>query len=117
MGQEQCKNGARITYLTNVSEQKRGDQQGKGECKRRTRDILDVRVFLSKDERNNGKENPTTYQKTELQLIIAECQELHLIGEPLPAGWQSNVSLISLHHIILQSYQVLIYHVGLTSEK
>lgn len=62
-----------------------------------------LRDVLSKDERNNREENPTTYQKTELRFIIDECQKLHPADEPLPVGWQSNISLTSLHHIILQT--------------
>ena len=33
----------------------------------------------------------------------------------LPGGWQPNISLITLHCIILQPYQVLIYYIGLLS--
>lgn len=57
------------------------------------------------------------YQKTELQLITPACQELRPAEESLPVGWQPNIELISLHHIILHSYQVSLYHIGLLSGK
>lgn len=58
-----------------------------------------------------------TYQKTESQLITPECQERHPTEEPLPVGWQPHTSLIALHHITLQSYQVLTYYLGPPSRK
>lgn len=84
---------------------------------RTPRDILDLRAVLQKGKRHTGEENPTTHQKTELCLIATECQERHPAAKPLPVRWRSNVLLISLHHLILQSYQVLIYHIGLPTGK
>ena len=89
-------------------------QRGKEES-RRIGDTLGLRTVQSKDEGNNGQENPITYQKIELLLITPECWERHPAKAPLPIGWQPNISLMTLYHIILQSYQVLIYYIGLPS--
>ena len=63
-----------MTHVSDRTGKKR--QRGKGES-RRAGDTLGLRAVRSKNERNNGEENPTTYQKIDLQLIIPECQERH----------------------------------------
>lgn len=102
MSRERGSNGAGEARSTNVSEQKtRGsEEEGKaGEQKTSWASEL----FQAKT-----KETPRTSQKTKSQFVIPERQEGTLAEEPLPVCWQPKVSLISLHRIILESYQLLI---------
>lgn len=104
--------------MFNVSEHKKKKKRGSKEKEKAgARDILGLGAVLSKDERNDREENPMTYQKTELQLVTPACQELRPAEESLPVGWQPNIELISLHHILLHSYQVSLCHIGLLSGK
>ena len=63
MGQEQCRNGARGTDLTNVSDRtKKAVRTG---VKQTAKDVLGLRAVLCKDK-THGEENLTTYQQTGL---------------------------------------------------